>query len=133
LSIDEVDDRSEAVLKSLVAIIGLGISFMHCKNVVVTERDEIPSRGLSKNPNTPPSIRYRVVDISGFRKNIKKSSPTESNSEATQRALHVCRGHFATYTDEAPLFGKHVGQFWIPDHARGSFERGAVIKDYETK
>jgi hypothetical protein len=45
--------------------------------------------------------------------------------------VHLCRGHFATYTDQAPLFGKYVGRFWIPPHARGDRARGIVIKDYE--
>jgi len=46
------------------------------------------------------------------------------------RAYHLVRGHFATYSEERRLFGKHVGTFFIPAHVRGSAEAGAVVKDY---
>lgn len=47
-------------------------------------------------------------------------------------ALHVVRGHFATYTADAPMFGQHVGTFWRKPTVRGSEDHGAVVKDYAT-
>lgn len=47
--------------------------------------------------------------------------------------LHLCRGHFAEYTEERKLFGKYVGRYWIPPHVRGNPELGTVEKDYEVK
>jgi hypothetical protein len=44
--------------------------------------------------------------------------------------LHTVRGHFATYTPEAPLFGKLTGTFWRPWHLSGNPERGVVESDY---
>ena len=41
-------------------------------------------------------------------------------------------GHFATYTDEAPLFGKFTGTYWRRPTKRGAKRHGEVIKDYET-
>jgi hypothetical protein len=46
-----------------------------------------------------------------------------------RRALHVCRGHFARYTEERPLFGRVAGTFWRPMHLRGSASEGLVLKD----
>lgn len=44
--------------------------------------------------------------------------------------LHLVRGHVARYTAEAPLFGKHTGQFWVRAHVRGKAERGVIDKTY---
>lgn len=53
-----------------------------------------------------------------------------SYSSSAARSFVICRGHFATYTDDRKLFGKYVGTFWRPDHARGSPEAGEVVKQY---
>ena len=45
--------------------------------------------------------------------------------------LHTVRGHFATYTPEAPLFGKLVGTYWRPWHLSGNPERGVIESDYK--
>lgn len=45
--------------------------------------------------------------------------------------VHLCRGHKRTYKNTAPLFGKHIGSFWIPPHARGSKYKGLIVKDYK--
>lgn len=50
-----------------------------------------------------------------------------------RRALHICRGHFKTYTEERPLFGRYAGTFFFRDHARGAKESGEVKKDYDVK
>lgn len=47
-----------------------------------------------------------------------------------KKALHICRGHFATYTDEKPLFGHFTGTVWKPSHVRGNVTEGIVSKDY---
>ncbi len=43
---------------------------------------------------------------------------------------HICRGHFKTYTEDRPLFGKYAGTFWVPATVKGNPERGVVGKDY---
>lgn len=47
-----------------------------------------------------------------------------------QRESILVRGHFKTYTEEAPLFGKLTGTFWVPSHARGDASLGLAEKDY---
>lgn len=51
-------------------------------------------------------------------------------TEETNPALHMMRGHFKTYTPEAPLFGKRVGTWWWQPGLRGNVEKGIVLKDY---
>lgn len=107
----------------------LAMSFMHCKNVdlVAVEPDVKVNRERWK-AGLHPFVRYHTLDIEPMRRVLK----TEGNIEADgiKKALHICRGHFATYTDERPLFGKVSGTFWVPAHVRGTSERGVVIKDY---
>ena len=45
------------------------------------------------------------------------------------RRLHICRGHFATYSEDRPLLGKYAGRFWVPAHVRGRDLHGTVGKD----
>ena len=51
--------------------------------------------------------------------------------QGIKRALHICRAHFAHYTEEHPLFGKYAGTFYKPMHVRGHLKEGMVIKDYD--
>jgi hypothetical protein len=44
--------------------------------------------------------------------------------------VHLCRGHFKTYTDDNPLFGKHVGKYYWQPSIRGKNKKGIVAKDY---
>ena len=53
-----------------------------------------------------------------------------ASKNGLKKALHICRGHFATYTQDAPLFGNFVGTVWKPQHVRGNAQHGAVVKDY---
>lgn len=64
---------------------------------------------------------------------MKKILNSEGKAQETglKKALHICRGHFATYGDDAPLFGKHVGTFWKRMHIRGVAKEGMVAKDYK--
>jgi len=44
--------------------------------------------------------------------------------------LHWVRGHFKTYTPEAPLLGKYEGTFFWPAFVRGEARNGVVDKTY---
>jgi len=45
-------------------------------------------------------------------------------------ARHMVRGHFKTYTSEAPLMGKLTGRYYWPPHARGSRAVGEIEHEY---
>ena len=58
----------------------------------------------------------------------------EANGQGAVRTrLHAVRGHFATYTSEAPLFVKLVGTYWRPWHLSGNPERGWQSLDEHLK
>lgn len=107
----------------------LAISFMHCKNVVATENK--PDAKLQKarqKRGQKPLLRYRTLNIEPMAKILKRDG--KSDETGLKKALHICRGHFSTYTTERPLFGKVSGTFWVPSHIRGSKSEGEIIKDY---
>jgi len=108
----------------------LAISFLHCRNVAV--RDEPvslsrPERRRLERAGIEP-VRFKTLDIAPMRQVLADEGG--SQSVGIQRALHICRGHFATYSQDKPLFGKHTGTFWVPAHVRGSVKHGVVAKDY---
>ena len=112
----------------------LGLSFMHCRNVKVVE--EIPPPKLSKKHEKKhgvPLFRYHVLKIDHMKTVLEKEG--HASSEGLKKALHICRGHFATYGKDGKglLFGRHAGRYWIPMHTRGNPELGVVEKDYDVK
>jgi len=108
----------------------LAMSFANCKNVTRTEltgKEVEPDRPWVRKHN-PPQIKYHVLNINPMKEVLRTEG--RSDEVGIQKALHLCRGHFAHYTEEKPLFGKYAGQFWVPQHTRGKAERGMVLKDY---
>jgi hypothetical protein len=107
----------------------LAICFMACKNVVVDTIDPDVRLNRERRKNgMKPFLRYHVINIEPMKKVLRTEGRSES--EGLRRALHICRGHFSTYSEEKPLFGKVAGTFWIPSHVRGSIKEGVVVSDY---
>lgn len=122
-------DALEEEITAAFYVLGLTISLMHCKNIVaekVAPTDEEKERH-AKGGNKLPLCKYRVLHIEPMKEVLR----TEGNVEANgiKKALHICRGHFADYTEKG-LFGKYFGRFWVPQHVRGASSRGVVVKDY---
>lgn len=107
----------------------LSLSFMHCKNVKTVEN--APPKKVQhhrKKMGRKPLVKYYTLEIDPMKEVLRKEGG--STKTGLKKALHICRGHFATYTHEAPLFGRVVGTFWKPMHVRGRAEHGIVSKDY---
>ena len=120
---------AQAFNERFVTIAGpafLALSFMHCRNVerVAQTRSHRRSRGATRNQSR---FTYHTLNITPMRQVLETEG--QSGTMGFRRALHICRGHFATYTDK-PLFGKYRGTFWVPMHVRGSADSGSALKDY---
>jgi hypothetical protein len=105
----------------------LTLSFINCRNVklVTTHRP-----ASDRPPKTPEwTTTYRELQLEGIRKLLDETK-REVGIGTLQRALHIVRGHFASYTKDRGLFGKYQGQFWRPQHRRGSADAGIVEKSY---
>lgn len=115
-----------------LTIASLCLSFMHCKNVTRIENTPDPKlQKARQRRNKPPLTKYYTLEIEPMKRILR----TEGRSEEVglKKALHICRGHFASYSEDKPLFGKVSGRFWIPAHVRGSKDAGEVKKDYSVK
>jgi hypothetical protein len=112
---------------SVLVTFGMGLSFCHCKNVTRTEYTAEEHHQWHRQTKVP-RLKYYVLNIDPMRETLRREGRSEE--VGLGKALHICRGHFATYTPEHPLFGKYVGTFWRPDHVRGKAENGIVDKDY---
>jgi hypothetical protein len=126
------DEFEKGMVETIFNVCMFALQFMNCKNVSrrdVTDEYGPPAKWIKRQK--APTIRYHVLEIDPQK--TKDRKPSNPESEGPKKSLHICRGHFVTYTADAPLFGKYVGTFWIPAHVRGSKEFGIVEKDYSFK
>jgi len=108
------------------------ISLMHCRNVTTEiehPQESRQRRRYYERKNGMPMTDYHVLKIKPMRaKSAGESTAREAEGITRQ---HIARGHFKTYTETAPLFGKWTGTYWWESQLRGNPERGAANKDYE--
>jgi len=104
----------------------LAMCFSHCKNVVM-EDHEMPAPLVKKfrakhgNKSLQPAA-WKTLVIEPMKQVLRREGKAESTG--LQRALHICRGHFADYTQGRGLFGKFHGRYWIPQTVRGTVKGG---------
>lgn len=67
---------------------------------------------------------HRIITLSKT-KTVYEKGDEHSHTGGKQR-LHICRGHFKVYTEEAPLMGKCVGRYWFPTCLKGDAKIGVV-------
>ena len=128
----EYREELQSELGSLKFPLLFGLSFMHCKNVSVSQVSPPPKASAKhERKHGKPLTRYYTLEIEPMKRVLKKEGG--SDEVGLKRAMHICRGHFATYSDAKPLFGKYSGTFWKPQHIKGSRERGEIVKDYAVK
>ena len=112
--------------------VAFAISLAHCRNVEVRDRPVSRQQRRMAERTGKPAIIYKELVIDAFRKQVRYETQGDGGNEI-KRALHICRGHFATYGDHNPLFGKYTGTFWRPMHVRGNKEAGEVKKSYKVE
>lgn len=123
----------EELTLRLMYVVHATLYTLNAKNVYLeaVERPEKCNKKRAKNKKVP-LYRYHVLKVApGV---VRKTSQHESAQPVTgSMPVHLCRGHFRTYTEDAPLFGipGNFGRFWIQAHVRGHKENGVVVKDYE--
>lgn len=106
----------------------LAISFMHCKNVVMKTRHPDAKWKKKRQASGKITSSYRTIEVGPIKRMLEAAKqPGESG---IKMALHRCRGHFKTYTEEKPLLGRAVGTFFWDSHVRGTRQKGEVKSDY---
>jgi hypothetical protein len=106
----------------------LALGWMNCKNIhlVSGQPNERVSRKRQRRGQFA-GLSYQRIVIDGVAGNATRSN---REAEATGKRLHMVRGHFATYTDERPLFGRVTGTFWRAWHVRGDADLGRINHEY---
>ncbi len=128
----EQESGLSMIALEMMSVFGMACAFMSCKNVTVSEH--APDKKVAaarRRRNKPPMAKYYTLEIEPMKRVLR--SEGGSDELGLKRALHICRGHFADYSEERPLFGKVSGRFWIPAHVRGSKDAGEIKKDYRVK
>ena len=126
-------EQSEARTLRLVEILHATLYTLTARNIYLeaVERPAKLNRKRKKNGKIP-LYRYHILKVApGL---VRKNSHHESTHPvAGSMPFHLCRGHFKTYTAEAPMFGipGNCGRFLVPAHVRGNKQNGIVMKDYE--
>lgn len=111
----------------------MATALMHCKNVEQVKSPPISPelQRARERKGKPPLLRFKTLRIEPFGQ--QKMSVGTANGYREESAFHICRGHFKTFKEDAPLFGKLTGTYWWPMHTRGDRAHGEVRKDYEVK
>lgn len=101
------------------------IGLMNCKNVHLEEVEVSPRAG-KKSRRKRPSVRFNTIVLPGG-----QSTKPVDRGGSRETAVHQVRGHFKTFTAEAPLLGQHVGTYWWGWQVRGNKKNGVVVSDYK--
>jgi len=124
--------NGEGAMLLLSAVLAT-FTFANCCNVKLEDvTEELQPVPKIRRRLKLPEIRRYTLNIMGH---TGKVSREWNEGEKGVMPWHLCRGHFATYTEEKPLFGRKgaIGRYWHPPHMKGKKENGVVIKDYAIK
>ena len=107
----------------------LTMSFMHCKNVRMEEEPVPPAlaRANARRGHPEPFATWHRLRVPSLNEGLRAAH----NSRGAVLPLHLVRGHFKTYTEEKPLFGKLTGTWWWNWAAKGSAEAGTRGHTYD--
>jgi len=134
---EDIEDRDvDVTLLAHILPVLFAITLMHCRNVSL-ESVTIPlplamkkskrRKQIEERKKYPAFDRHIVVirDRKG-----RVISTTLQRQQPGSKRMHWVRGHFSTYTEVAPLFGRIVGRFWIPAHLSGLASVGVIDSLY---
>lgn len=123
-------EQKQQWLAAVSGTVMFAVALMNCKNIVTVDSSPDPKDNAiyEREFGVPMTVSKRLAIRS-----MSKRSEREGDDKEYQGVvrMHIRRGHFAHYTDDAPLFGKYTGTFWKEATVVGNGERGTVNKDYE--
>ena len=119
-----------AWFRSVSAVTMMTFKFANCRNVeLVEQRPTRQQRRARERRGELESVWHTLVINPNLTRRLTVAE-RGCAADSPAKRLHICRGHFATYTEERPLFGRYAGRFWVPAHVRGLAEAGIVHKGY---
>lgn len=112
-------------------VVWMALQLLNCRNVVAQPRNNALTRTTREKRQRVPAKTYHTIVLPGMTKRYDSYGRRNTTADEATMASHRVRGHFKTYTAEAPLMGQHVGTWWWGWNMRGSKERGEVVSDYK--
>lgn len=114
--------------------------WLNCRNVTTekhtdhyNDTERLPSRNPARRKGKAVRVRkyvdYHTVKLPG----AASDGIHGNGAGAGSTRLHKVRGHFKTFTKEAPLLGKHVGTYWWGYQLRGNRLNGVAVTDLEVE
>jgi hypothetical protein len=117
------NDNCTQLIDLPIAIIMEFLNILSCKNIKTKKIGSNKKKSRAKKP----LFSYYVLQITSGKESVDSSG----SKNLWSNRVHLCRGHIKTYTAEKPLFGKIIGNIWVPPHARGNKKEGVIHKDYD--
>jgi len=107
-----------------------GLKLLSCKNITTVDNPAPEKLNKKRVKNgKQPLFTYKTLVI----KPTSKKQTAQEVQGLWENRVHLCRGHFKTYTEKNPLFGSHTGRYWWQPSVRGNKLKGVVMKDYEVR
>lgn len=106
------------------------LALLTCKNIVLLDHPSNDADDLLYERHFGvPLTKYKTLVVKSMSKGYERGDQPQQQFDVMP--LHLRRGNFAHYTDDAPLFGKYTGTFWRPATVVGNSKNGVVVKDYK--
>ena len=131
LADDEFAEKNVPAIREYALRVSWGLTSMlsAVKNIELSE-PQLPSRPerrrSARSGSRSGGIIYTTLAVRVGKTAQAIKFGKGGRKDLGQKRLHQVRGHFSTYTDAAPLFGRAVGTFWIPPHMRGVASLGST-------
>lgn len=125
-------EMANEIISTMVLPFAFALSLMNCRNVVLSEPEVVHGRNERRRlerANSQP-VAYRWLRIGQLQRQVQNDAETKHPGKGHLRRMHQVRAHWATYTQEAPLFGTWTGTLFRRQSLRGRPELGAINKGY---
>lgn len=112
-----------------VAQVAVAFSLITARNISTeaVHPDAALSRARERRGKLP-LFTYHVLRLTPF---AALRDGAHGHPTGERLAIHWVRGHFKTFTEARPLFGRYSGRFWWQPHPAGTDRTRVVVKDYE--
>jgi hypothetical protein len=127
---DSLEESLNSTQIHVLFSVAVTFTLLNTKNIVQERTEPRIDRAIRRRIERGERAPY-IFHTLKYRPFGKRTvSDGTGSGEGSLVALHMVRGHFRTYTEAAPLFGKYTGRWWWQPHVRGTDSEHVVDKDY---
>jgi hypothetical protein len=107
---------------------------LNCKNITyINHTADYKLQKKRTDKGKLPMFDYRTLVVNVPNNNTVNLYGKSTETKTESMRLHLCRGHFKTYTSEHPLLGKFTGTYWWQSQIRGNKKNGVIEKEYDVR